>query len=104
MSETPRDPDDLVGRLLGGLDDVLDQIHDRLLRPIIMVVRALSYGVVFVTLAVILLICVTIGLVRLLDVYAFAQHPWASDLVLGGLFVLVGLVIWRRRRPPTSRK
>jgi hypothetical protein len=45
-----------------------------------------------------------IGLVRLLNVYLFAGHEWLSYLVIGSISLVVGLIIWRRRRPVTVRK
>jgi ABC-type nickel/cobalt efflux system permease component RcnA len=52
----------------------------------------------------VLLVALVIGLFRLFDVYLFASHQWLSYASIGALFVVAGLVIWRRRRPIDSRK
>ena len=102
-AETPREPD-LVDRALGGLDHLLDLVHDRVLRPILIAGRAVAFGLVIVLASVVLLCVLVIGLVRLLNVYLFAGHEWATYAVLGALFLLAGVLIWRRRRPVPLRK
>jgi hypothetical protein len=77
---------DIVDKALHSFDHVLDVVHDRVLRPIV------------------LLVALVIGLFRLFDVYVFASHQWLSYATIGAVFVLVGMYIWRRRRPITSRK
>ena len=57
-----------------------------------------------VSAVLVLLAALVIGLFRLFDVYIFASHQWLSYASIGALFVLAGLIIWRRRRPIDSRK
>jgi hypothetical protein len=45
-----------------------------------------------------------IAVVRLLNVYCFAGREWLSYLVLGGLCLIGGFVLWRRRRPASIEK
>lgn len=105
MSEDARPPEpDLVDRIMSALDHALDVMHDRVLRPIILAGRAIAYGLIIVLAVVVFVIVVTIGLIRLLDVYAFAGRDWLSYAVVGALSVIAGLVIWRRRRPVRLRK
>lgn len=99
----PRDPD-LVDRLLTQLDHVLDLVHDRVLRPILLAGRFLAYGFILLLVSLVLVSLVIIGLVRVLNVYLFAGHEWLSYLVIGALSLVTGLVIWRRRRPMNLRK
>lgn len=98
-----REPD-IVDKALHSFDHVLDVIHDRVLRPILLAGRALAYGLIIVLAVLVLLVALVIGLFRLFDVYLFASHQWISYASIGALFVLAGLVIWRRRRPIDSRK
>jgi len=42
-----------------------------------------------------------IGVVRLLNNEVFDQRVWASDLLIGGIFVLVGTLISRMRHSRT---
>ena len=97
MSETnePREPD-IVDRVLHSFDHI---IHDKVLRPLLLAGRAIAFGFIIVLAVVVLLTVLVIGVVRLLNVYCFAGREWLSYLVIGGLCLIGGLVIWRRRRP-----
>ena len=95
---------DLVDRLLGAFDHLLDVVHDRVLRPIIMVARVVAYGFIIVVAAVVLVVVLVIGVMRLLDIYAFHGHEWLSYAVVGAASMFAGLIIWRRRRPLKIRK
>ncbi len=99
----PRESD-LVDRLLGAVDHLLDVVHDKVLRPIIMVARVLAYGFVIVLAAVVLVVVLVIGFMRLLDIYAFHGREWLSYVAVGTASTLVGMIIWRRRRPLKLRK
>ena len=46
-------------------------------------------------------VLLSITLIRLLTVYAFDGRVWLSDLVVGAVFVALGLVAWSRRTDPT---
>lgn len=99
----PRQPD-LVDRLLGFVDHLLDVVHDRVLRPIIVAARVVAYGLIVALAAIILVAALVIGFVRLLNVYAFNGRDWLSYASVGALSVVIGMVIWRRRRPLKLRK
>jgi phosphatidylglycerophosphate synthase len=99
----PRGPD-LVDRLLAALDHLLDIVHDKVLRPIIMAARALAYGFIIVLVALVFVAALMIGFIRLLNIYAFHGHEWISYAAVGAVSLIFGLVIWRRRRPLKLRK
>jgi hypothetical protein len=99
----PREPD-LVDRLLAAFDHVLDRVHDKVLRPIIMAGRAVAYGFIIVLVALVFVAVLIIGFVRLLNIYAFNGHDWISYAVVGAISLIVGFVFWRRRRPLKLRK
>jgi LPXTG-motif cell wall-anchored protein len=95
---------DFVDRALQSFDHALDVVHDKVLRPLLIVGRAIAFGFI-VLLAALVLICVlVIGVIRLLNVYLFAGHEWLSYAIIGVLFLTAGLLIWRRRRPVNLRK
>ena len=56
-------------------------MHDKVLRPIILAGRAIAFGLIIVLAAFVLVVALVIGLIRLLDVYAFAGHEWLSYVV-----------------------
>jgi hypothetical protein len=97
-------PLDAVEKTLETLDHVLDLFHDRVLRPLMLVGRTVAFGFVFVAFAIAVVTATLIGLVRLLDVYLFAGKEYVTYYALGGLLIVVGLLIWRRRRPVSQRK
>jgi len=69
-----------------------------------MVARVLAYGFIIVLAAVVLVVVLVIGFMRLLDIYAFHGHEWLSYVVVGAASTFAGLIIWRRRRPLKLRK
>ena len=102
-SSSSRKPD-LVDRILGLLDHALDVVHDNVLRPLIIAGRAIAFGLIALVATVVLVLVLVVGLTRLLNVYAFAGHEWITYGVLGVVFTVTGMVIWRQRRPVNLRK
>ena len=96
--------DDIVDRALGSLDHLLDVIHDKVLRPILLAGRVAAFSAILVLMAIVLVSMLVIGSVRLLDVYAFASHQWLTYLLVGAISLVAGLFIWRRRHPVKLRK
>ena len=98
-----REPD-LVDRALAAFDHVLDLVHDKVLRPLLLAGRAVAFGFIVLVMAFVFVSALLIGLVRLLNVYLFAGHEWITYALIGVISLVVGLIIWRRRRPVTLRK
>jgi len=90
---------DVVDKALGALDHALDVVHDTVLRPIIIALRAVAYGLIVALCSVVLLLALVIGVTRLLNVYLFAGHEWITYASLGTILLVTGLILWRRRRP-----
>ncbi|MDE2281450.1 MAG: hypothetical protein KGJ92_01595 [Actinomycetales bacterium] len=107
MSESSPTPDrepDLVDRALGTLDHALDVVHDKFLRPILLAGRTVAFIFVFFLVGLVLVSVLIIGIIRLFNVYFFANHVWLSYALVGVLSLTAGLLIWRRRRPLPQRK
>jgi hypothetical protein len=85
-------------KAVDAIDLVVATVHDRAVRPAIMAARAVVFGLLIFVVSLVLLILLSVALVRILDTYVFDGRVWASYLLLGGLFVLAGLLIWWRRR------
>jgi len=94
--------DDWPGKAVDAIDLVVDTINDRVIRPIILVGRAIVFGLLIAAVATVVAVVVAVAALRLLDVYAFAHHVWISYAILGLLFSLVGLVIWSKRSASTN--
>jgi len=98
-----REPD-YVDKALRSFDHVLDVVHDRVLRPLLIAGRTIAFGFVFILMALVVVTALVIGLIRLFNVYLFAGREWLTYGVVGILSLVTGLIIWRRRRPVNLRK
>lgn len=90
---------DWPGRATDMVEDVVGAVHDRVVRPLLLVGRAVVYGIVIAAMAAALGILLAIALVRLLDNYAFGHRAWAAEALVGGVITLAGLAAWAYRRP-----
>jgi len=84
------------------IDDLVDTLHDKVIRPILLAGRWVAFSFILVFCAMVLAVALCVALLRLLDVYVFSAHQWASWALLGCLFLAAGLVTWRSRRPVPS--
>ena len=78
------------------IESVVGSVRDKTAVPLETVARALVYGIVIATLGVAALVLGTIMAVRLLS---YVLEVWAAYAIVGGLFTLGGMFLWRKRRP-----
>jgi hypothetical protein len=105
MNEAQRPTDgDFVDKALFQFDRVLDIVHDRVLRPILLAGRAIAYGMIILLVTFVLVGALFIGLVRFIDIYFFAGREYLSYVSVGAISLVAGLIIWRKRRPVNLRK
>ena len=105
MNEAKRPTDgDFVDKALFQFDHVLDVVHDKVLRPILLAGRAVAYGLIILLVSFVLIGALLIGLVRFIDIYLFAGREYLSYVSVGAISLLAGLIIWRKRRPLNLRK
>ncbi|HEY5096885.1 MAG TPA: hypothetical protein VII46_02515 [Acidimicrobiales bacterium] len=88
---------DLPTRGADWVDTVVELLRDRTVRPLTLVTRAIVFGIIVFAAAVVTVVLLSIALIRLLTVYAFDGRVWLSDLVVGVVFVVAGLVAWSKR-------
>lgn len=93
---------DLAGRAMAAIDQLVDTVHDKLLRPVIMVARTVAVSFILTICLIVVFVALGIGLLRVFDVYLFASHQWASWATLGAASTLIGVFLWRWRRAPTT--
>jgi hypothetical protein len=79
------------------VDALVDLIRVKAVRPLTLTTRAIVFGIIVATAAVVTVTLVSITLIRLLTVYAFPERVWISDLLVGAVFVIIGLVAWSKR-------
>lgn len=105
MNEAKRSRDgDFVDKALFQFDHVLDIVHDRVLRPILLAGRTLAFGLIILFAGIVLVGALLIGLIRFIDVYLFAGREYLSYVSLGLISLIAGMIIWRKRRPANLRK
>lgn len=88
---------DLPSRGADAVDTVVDLIRVKAVRPLTLATRGIVFGIIVATAAIVTLTLVSIALIRLLTVYAFSGRVWISDLVVGVLFIVLGMVAWSKR-------
>ncbi|MHB8681754.1 MAG: hypothetical protein ACYDA2_06640 [Acidimicrobiales bacterium] len=89
---------DWAARTADTIEQVVDAVHDRVIRPLVIVARALVFGILVSTMVLVLGVLTAIAVVRVLDTYAFGHRVWASEALVGGIFTLFGLLAWALRR------
>ena len=94
--------DDLPTRGADYVDTLVELLRDKTVRPLTLATRAVVFGIIIFAAAVVTVVLLSITLIRLLTVYAFDGRVWLSDLVVGALFVIVGIVLWARRSDPDA--
>jgi ABC-type nickel/cobalt efflux system permease component RcnA len=105
VNEAKRPTDgDLVDKALFQFDHVLDVVHDRILRPILLAGRAIAFAMIILLVSIVLVGALLIGLVRFIDIYFFAGREYLSYVSVGAISLVAGLIIWRKRRPINLRK
>jgi len=78
---------------------VVDAVREKTTGPVLTVARAIVYGLIGLFAVIVALIVVTIALVRFVNVY-LPGDVWAAHLLIGTLFTIAGLLLWRKRHVP----
>ncbi|HEV3328962.1 MAG TPA: hypothetical protein VGZ33_06145 [Acidimicrobiales bacterium] len=94
---------DLAGTAMSWIDQVVDTLHDKVIRPILLVGRSIAFSFIIIFSIIVIAVAVCVALLRVLDVYVFPDHQWASWALLGLISLGLGLFTWRyRREVPTK--
>lgn len=101
MSEEVPPRDDWAAQLTEKVGQLVELIRDRTVRPVEKAVRAAIFALLAFSVVVFVIICLVIGLIRLLNNEVFDQRVWASYLLVGGIFVVAGTLISTRRHSRT---
>jgi len=91
--------DDWPAKAVDLIDLTVDTLRDRVIRPIILVGRAIVFGLLIATLLIVVAVAAGVAILRILDNYVFPNDVWASYLVLGAIVTVVGLLVWTKRSP-----
>jgi len=80
-----------------GVEDTVAIVHDRVVRPLLIAGRALVFGLVAASMALVLAALLSIAAIRILDVYAFGHRVWPADALVGAILVAGGAFAWTKR-------
>jgi hypothetical protein len=89
---------DWQARAADTIEATVAAVHDRVVRPLIVLSRAVVFGIVVASMALVLCVLLSVALVRLLDVYAFGNRVWASEALVGTGLGALGAAAWSFRR------
>lgn len=89
---------DWPAKAADAIEATVNAVHDRVVRPLLLIARAIVFGILVASMAFALSILLSVALVRLLDDYWFSKRVWASEAIVGGAITLIGLGAWSRRR------
>ena len=78
---------------------VVDTVREKTTGQVLTAARAIVYGIIGVFAGLVALIVLVIALIRMLDVY-LPGDVWSAYLLLGVVFSVGGLLVWRRRYAP----
>ena len=81
------------------IETVVGTVRDRTAVPLETAARGLVYGIVLGTMAITTLVLFTILMVRVLS---YVLEVWAAYALLGAIFTLLGMFLWRKRRAPAG--
>lgn len=79
------------------IESLVALLRDKTVRPLTLVARVVVFGIIVLAAASGIAVFVSIGVIRLLTVDAFNGRVWASDLLVGAIFVIIGMVAWSQR-------
>ncbi len=82
----------LPGRIAEMIESFTANIQRRSLGPLELASRAIALFIVASAMILLVLALLAIGLVRLLDAYLFPDTVWASYALIGGLFIVGGVL------------
>lgn len=104
MPSNPLTDPDWAQKTVDTIDRWVGLVRDRTTRPLVALVRGVVFAVLILTgvvlVAVLGLIALTRGLQAALDAGLSRDVAvWLSYLIIGGVFLLVGLVVARKKRP-----
>jgi small-conductance mechanosensitive channel len=93
--------DALSARALDTVDTVVATVNDRAIRPALVAARSVVFGIIIAVIGIVVIVMFCIGFIRLTTI---AGHRiWASYIVLGLIFSIVGVILYARRGlPPDS--
>jgi hypothetical protein len=96
---------DWTAEAVDRLDAVVEVVRDKTTVPLTKAARAVVFGLVAAIFALLALVLLVLGLLRLhvyLPLDEEGRKVYTTYIVLGAIFVLVGMFLWRMASPRTK--
>lgn len=87
------------------IESIVLSVKQKTTVPLTTIARAIVYGLVIAALGSVVMVLSAIAAVRVLTVYLpvgrvnGGHRVWVADLIVGGIFTLVGMLAWSKRAP-----
>ena len=94
---------DWAGSLVDRIVEVVQRVRSVTTQPAVTASRGIVYGLVAAVCLIAALVLVAVGLFRLADL-ALPGGSWVAHLCAGGLFCLLGRLLWSRRSASRSTR
>jgi hypothetical protein len=105
MPRTPPPGRDWTVQTADRIESIVETVRDKTTVPVTKAARTIVYGLIAAVMGALALLLLVIGLFRLHVYLPFSDEGrkvYVTDLGLGGLFVVVGAFLWRKRLPRTK--
>lgn len=76
---------------------VVDSVRDKTTGPVLTAARGVVFGLLAAICAFLFVVVLIIGMVR--GITELTDRVWLTYVILGVPFTLIGLVLWRKRKP-----
>jgi hypothetical protein len=97
-SESSKNNADWAAQIVDQLESVVNKVKSKTSDPVLSIVRILFMVFAVAGLGIMTMLLLTIGLVRMANNY-LPGDVWAADLLIGGIFLIAGMFVWRLRHP-----
>jgi hypothetical protein len=105
-AQDPGPSEDWAASTADAIERAVQSVRAKTADPLERVVRLVVYGllagIVGIAIAVLLAIAATRGLIELIDV-VWQREVWLAHLIVGGIFVGAGLLVWTRRTAKSEK-
>ena len=100
-----------IDQAADAVESVVLSVKQKTTVPLTTLARALVYGLVIAALGAVVMVLMAVSAVRVLTVYlpvgrvnGTHHRVWVADLIVGGIFTLVGMLAWSKRTPKKAVK
>jgi threonine/homoserine/homoserine lactone efflux protein len=101
--QPPKADPDWTTEVADRIESVVTAVREKTTVPAQQAALAVIYGLILLVVGIVIIVLLVIAIFRLhvyIPVSSESRKVWIADVVVGAIFVLLGGLLWRRRRPP----